>query len=166
MLFRSLTNGGFETFTPGSGPDYGIQGTRLGSWSFGGSGGYPAVINSTIANQSSSWLLNGTSVTLANPSTVSGTVAITASPNAGNFVAFENSSNSCACYIYTTVTGLTSGQSYNVSFYQAGAVYSGGATAATSDQWKVGWGTTVPEPLSGALLVSGVVGLIALRRRR
>ena len=68
--------------------------------------------------------------------------------------------------INTTVTGLTSGQSYNVSFYQAGAVYSGGATAATSDQWKMGWGTTVPEPLSGAPLVSGVVGLIALRRRR
>jgi hypothetical protein len=133
----SFANGGFETFTAGTGADRAIN-ASLSGWSFSGSGGYAVVINQTIA-QSAGFNDAGTTISFKNASN------IVASPAAGNFVAFENPnsdvSNGCNCYLYQTITGLTVNARYTVSFYQAGAAWSG-ATLATSDYWKVGFGQT------------------------
>ena len=62
------------------------------------------------------------------------------SPDGGNFV----ESDGAASYthsIYQTITGLTVGTSYNVSFYQA-AGQQVGRTGSTTEQWQVSLGSS------------------------
>lgn len=137
-----LLNGGFETFAA-TGGDRGVPTGGLSNWTIGftsGSNvGYPAIITSTLAN-GSGFTANGTGIALSNPSN-GGSTTITASPATGNFLAWENPNNACNCYLYQSIGGLTVGTTYMLSFYEAGAVWTG-STVATSDNWKVGWGTT------------------------
>jgi hypothetical protein len=75
----------------------------------------------------------------------------TTSPDGGNFVAIDGGSTYTAT-LSQLVTGLTIGQSYQVSFYMATSQISGYA-GATNDQWQVNFGsqptqysTTVVNP--------------------
>lgn len=141
---QTLLNGGFETFTAGTGGDRGISssGSITQGWSMTNpTAGYAAIISTTQANSAGGYLDNGQTIPLWNPNN-GGTTTIAASPNTGNFVAFENVNNTCACYIFQTVTGLTAGLSYTVGFVQAGASWAGGTAAATTEFWTVGWGKT------------------------
>ena len=60
------------------------------------------------------------------------------SPSGGTFLA-SDANSSYAQLISQTVSNLTVGANYNVSFYQAGAVESS-VTVPTTDQWKVTFG--------------------------
>ncbi len=62
---------------------------------------------------------------------------ITASPMGGNFIAQD--SNFMTGTLSQTISGLTVGHTYAVSFYQAAAQQSG-YTGATTDQWVVSLG--------------------------
>lgn len=145
---QTVNNGGFTTFTA-SGSDFGISTGTLGGWSVVG-GGYNGVITTTQANAAGGFTGNGTNITLANVNNNSGGPTITASSNGGNFLAWENAGNTCGCYIYQTITGLSSGQQYTITFQQAGAVWNGGASVQTSDNWKVGWATTAANSVLAA----------------
>jgi len=61
------------------------------------------------------------------------------SPQGGNFVQSDSTTN-FALPITQTISGLTVGQSYNLSFYQA-AGQALGNTGATTDQWEVSLGS-------------------------
>ena len=141
---QTLLNGGFETFTAGTGGDRGINssGSVTQGWSMANPTlGYAAIVSTTQANSAGGYLDNGQTIPLWNPNN-GGTTTIAASGNGGNFVAFENVNNTCGCYIYQTVTGLTLNAQYTVGFLQAGAAWAGGTALATTDFWKVGWGKT------------------------
>ena len=141
---QTLLNGGFETFTAGTGGNRAIAGagSTMQGWSMvNPTLGYASVITTTQANSASGYLDNGQTIPLWNPNN-GGTTTIAASGDGGNFVAFENVGNTCGCYIYQTVTGLTVNARYTVSFMQAGAAWAGGTALATTDFWTVGWGKT------------------------
>ncbi len=63
------------------------------------------------------------------------------SPDGGNFVEAD-AAPTYRGVIYQSVTGLTIGQVYSVSFYQAAGQQSG-FTGPTTEQWLVGLGTTL-----------------------
>jgi hypothetical protein len=65
------------------------------------------------------------------------------SPDGGNFVEAD-AAPSFRGVIYQTVTGLTVGQTYAVSFYQAAGQQTG-FTGSTTEQWIVGWGATLTD---------------------
>ncbi len=144
-----VTNGGFETFTTGSGGDRGFQSGygSLSGWTLSTTNnfGYAGIITSSNAN--SSYTANGVGITLANPGNTSGVPSITVA-SGNNMLAWENAGNTCGCYIYQTITGLVQNASYTLSFSEAGAVWSGGASAATSDRWMVGWGTSASNSVA------------------
>ncbi len=63
------------------------------------------------------------------------------SPDGGNYIAVDSAfQNNGASSISQTLTGLTPGQGYNVSFYDAAAQQSG-FDGATFDQWQVSLGS-------------------------
>ncbi len=62
-----------------------------------------------------------------------------ASPTGGNFIAEDSGFNTTA--ITQTVSGLTSGKTYTLSFYWAGAQQTG-FTGATTEQWQVSLGAS------------------------
>jgi hypothetical protein len=76
---------------------------------------------------------------------------ITASPSGGNFIAqdgvFELSP------IQQAITGLTSGQTYNVGFYYGGAQQDGW-TGDTTSQWRVTLGNSATQSTSVTSVVS------------
>jgi len=61
------------------------------------------------------------------------------SPSGGNFLVVDGGSG-YNLSIYQTISGLTSGASYQLSFYQA-AGQQNGKTGATTEQWQVTFGT-------------------------
>jgi hypothetical protein len=65
------------------------------------------------------------------------------SPDGGNFVEAD-AAQSYHGVIYQTVGGLTVGQTYAVSFYQAAGQQSG-FTGPTTEQWTVGFGATLND---------------------
>ncbi len=65
---------------------------------------------------------------------------LTASPAGGNFIAADGNKGVGA--ITQTITGLTAGDTYQLTFYWAGAQQYGSAfTGVTTDQWQVSLGT-------------------------
>jgi hypothetical protein len=126
-----VTNGSFETLTNG----YGQIGdnTNATGWT---TSGYNFVFNST--NVSSG--VTGSSGSVALWTTGNGGVnTITASPDGGNFIAADGAYEVGA--VSQTITGLTAGQQYAVSFYMAAAQQTN-HTGATTDYWTVGFGNT------------------------
>ena len=222
-----LDNGGFETF---SGNDQLVNG-NAGAWQT--QSGYTFIVTPSEA-------INGFGLTAGNNPLMlwsAGTGgnggsagSITASPNGGNFLAADSMYLNTGYLLQQTVTGLTQGVTYNISFYQAAGQQTG-YTGDTTDTWTVKLGsaaaksapvmsnpsknfttwtqvtlsfvadaasttlqfmltgtspggnqqppfalldgiaiaqttTAVPEPATATLLLAGVAGLAAMRRRR
>ncbi len=126
-----VTNGSFETLTNG----YGKLGsvTNATGWT---TSGYNFVFNS--ANATSGVPAGYGNLSLWGTGN-GGVSTITASPDGGNFIGADGAFQVGA--ISQTITGLTAGQQYAVSFYMAAAQqysYNG----ATTDYWTVGLGNT------------------------
>lgn len=126
-----VTNGSFTNFTPppdGSSAFYStLNNTDAPGWQT--TSGYSFVVNASQATGG----FNGPdgAVSLYGP--------ITASPDGGNFLAADGAYETG--YTYTTVSGLSVGQRYTVSFYQAAGQQTG-YSGSTTDLWTVGLGST------------------------
>jgi hypothetical protein len=70
------------------------------------------------------------------------------SPNGGNFVE-EDGASAYHSVFYQSISGLTIGQLYAVSFYQAAGQQTG-FTGNTTEQWAVGLGSTLALSQSSA----------------
>jgi hypothetical protein len=126
-----VTNGSFETLTTG----YGQLGNKTNATGWTTSG-YNFAFNATNATSG----VPGSNGNLALWGTANGGVSpITASPDGGNFIGADGAYEVGA--ISQTITGLTAGQQYTVSFYWAAAQQSG-FTGPTTDKWTVGLGST------------------------
>jgi hypothetical protein len=126
-----VTNGSFETLTNG----YGQIGdnTNATGWT---TSGYNFVFNASNAITG----VNGSDGALALWGTGNGGVdTITASPDGGNFIGADGGYEVGA--ISQTITGLTAGQQYAVSFYMAAAQQTN-HTGATTDFWTVDLGSS------------------------
>ena len=78
------------------------------------------------------------------------------SPDGGNFVAIDGDrSIPVSTTLYQTLTGLTSGQFYDVSFYQASAQFLD-RTGATTEQWDVSLGGNLANLTTDGNFVDGV----------
>lgn len=135
-----VTNGSFETLSGGIG-QIGYNGTTLNGWSNNnGSGhslGYNFVYSAGSADTTGA---NGNSgnVKLWGPNDGSANGFTGASPDGGNFIAADGAYQVGA--ISQTITGLTAGAKYTVSFWWAGAQQSG-FTGTTTEQWVVSLGS-------------------------
>ena len=136
-----ITNGSFEQLTGGIG-QIGYNGSSLlTGWTNGtdGSGnlGYNFVYSSGSADTTGA---NGAAgnVKLWGPGDGSANGLPASSPDGGNFIAADGAYQTGP--ISQTVNGLTTGKSYTVSFYFAGAQQYG-FTGATTDQWLVSLGS-------------------------
>ena len=132
-----VQNGDFEqtTMTDGQGnftPEQ-ITTTNLADWS---TTGYNFVFGANTASTVGSTGQNG-QLTLYNGSAVPGGAILGQSPTGGNFVGADGAYDVGA--ITQTLTGLTKGASYAVSFSWAG-VQQSGYTGVTTEQWIVGFG--------------------------
>jgi hypothetical protein len=129
-------NGGFETVSNGLG-QLGDVTTATGWTNDDASGttlGYNFVFNSVSAATGTTGVDGNVELwTTAN----GGLDTITASPDGGNFIADDGAYHSAP--IQQTITGLTIGDSYTLSFYWAAAQQEG-FTGATTEQWQVSLG--------------------------
>jgi len=131
-----VTNGGFETTTNGPG-QLGYN-TSAAGWSTPApNGSYNFIFASGTADTTGSpgeygnlqlWGSNNGGIDVLPAS----------SPASGNYVAADGAFQVGA--ISQTLTGLTIGDSYNVSFYWAGAQQAG-FTGITTEQWQVSLGS-------------------------
>jgi hypothetical protein len=136
-----VTNGGFEAST--SGPGFLGISTNLIGWT--ASSGYAAIVAPGTAN-GSGIVLNGTPYYLWGPGTNGGNVAngLTAtSPSGGNFISSDAHADT-AVMLSQTLTGLTVGATYQVSFSFAAAQYrmadGSGWDGASQSGWNVNIG--------------------------
>lgn len=126
-----IQNGGFESTTFGNGQlGYNTDATH---WTI--SGGYTFLFAPGTADTTGAVGQYG-GIKLWGPGTGSAN-GLTSSPDGGNFIAGDGAFQ--VAPIKQTLTGLTIGQNYNVSFYWAAAQQSG-YTGATTDQWQVTFG--------------------------
>jgi hypothetical protein len=136
-----IQNGGFETVPAGTTQSYQISNNSTASptsslpyWSTGTNGsGINCLVYGGVNNMCGSGYLNsGVEATFW--------VFPGVSPNGGNFVAGDSAAT-YANAISQSVSGLTVGQTYNLTFYQAGAQQKG-FSGTTTDQWKVTFGSS------------------------
>jgi len=145
-----VTNGGFETTTGGSTGQLNFDGFSATGWS-----APPAANNYDF-------VFNSATATTAPPSGgatgASGPIylwAATASPNGGNFLGSDpdyspsgpdSTTGGAGGAVYQTVSGLTAGDTYAVTFYQAGAQQHG-FSGITTESWQVSLGAqTLDSP--------------------
>jgi hypothetical protein len=136
-MMQLVTNGSFENTVPTS--SFQIDNSNLPGWSIS-----DATINSVACV-----VFPGTSTTnpCGLPIVFDGG---STSPDGGNFVAIDGGSQYTAT-LSQTLTGLTMGQVYNVTFYMATSQISG-YSGDTTDNWVVSFGsqtqnsTTVINP--------------------
>jgi len=137
-----VTNGSFETFSGSSGGCSNNSGTNtqevtnsdLSGWST--NSGYTFDLNtSNYGNFSNSFNGNGSSCIGLQPT-------ITTSPDGGNFIGSDAAFlNPGPVTLATTITGLVTGSTYNLTFYMAGGQQTG-FTGNSDDWWTVGLGNT------------------------
>jgi hypothetical protein len=135
-----VTNGGFESLTnplPSSGKDYAVT-VQPTSWTFTGSG-----LNFIDAPGSAD---NGSYLSVYGPFP-------NQSPAGGNFVEADGDPG-FSSFFYQQITGLTPGQTYAVSFYQAAGQQTG-FSGATFDQWLVGLFNAGESQLSSVMNLPG-----------
>ena len=125
---QSLNNGSFSTAPPGGAPE-----SFSGGTSFSNTADVPSW---TVQNASGN---NGGvfgCVASASAFCFGGYTSVGASPDGGNYLGLEtaNGTQSTSAEIYQTITGLTNGTKYAVTFYQA-VVTDNSSTAA--DNWLV-----------------------------
>jgi hypothetical protein len=126
-----ITNGSFELTTNGNGqPGFN---TTISGWT---STGYNFVYAPGTADTTGAVGHDGT-VKLWGPGTSSANGLTATSPDLGNFIAADGAFE--VGPISQSLTGLTVGHAYAVSFWWAGAQQSG-FTGVTTDQWKVSFG--------------------------
>ena len=129
-----ITNGGFEQTTSGPGQfDYQTKATGWTS----ASSSYNFIFGSGTADTTGSPGQYG-NIKLWGPGTGSANGLPASSPNGGNFVAADGAFNTGP--IQQTISGLTVGDTYAVSFFWAGAQQSG-FTGPTTEQWNVSLGS-------------------------
>jgi hypothetical protein len=140
----ALLNGGFETVNGPMGFTYAGSNT-IGSWSTSGSNAFGAVANTTTAN-TTGIMLGTDPVYLWGP--------ITASANGGNFI-LSDADKASAMTFSQTVTGLTVGAIYTLSFEYAAAQYrladGTGYNGDSGSGWNVSFGTDMYS--TGAVLI-------------
>ena len=130
---QTLLNGGFEKTTNGNGQlSYNTTAT---GWTVP-SGGYAFLFASGTADTTGAVGQDG-NLKLWGPNDGSANGMPTSSPNGGNFVALDGAFQ--VQPIQQTVTGLTVGNKYAVSFYWAGAQQAG-FNGKTQEQFKVSFG--------------------------
>jgi hypothetical protein len=126
-----VTNGGFETLT--NGPGQMGYNTNATGWT---TTGYNFVFAAGTGDTTGSSGQYG-GLTLWGPNNGSANGLPASSPKGGNYVGADGDYETEA--ITQTISGLTSGANYVVSFYWAGAQQSGfGGT--NTEQWVVGFG--------------------------
>jgi hypothetical protein len=144
-----VTNGDFETLatgnTLGSAGGYFCQAgatcvSNVASWSSVchtgsacGAGGTPDSL--LFANTSGSAFNGGIGLWAQGANGATTNSPVPNSPTGGNFVAFDGDTAYNAS-ISQTITGLTPGGTYQLSFWQ-GAAQQNGTTGATTEQWSV-----------------------------
>ena len=144
-----VQNGQFTSLTLINGAQY------AGSVADGGQLGYNInADNWNIANNGYTFVFNPASVesgvngqygNLSLYTTGNGGLAeVTAAPNGGNILASDGGFSGHLQAITQTISGLTAGQTYAVSFYYAGAQQTG-YTGDTLEAWQVGLGGTIPS---------------------
>ena len=122
------TNLDFTQYTGSTPKDYFTNVNPVG-WTFG-NGGNLIFIDAPGTAADGSYL--SVYAPLANP------------PTGGNFVEADGNPDYESVF-YETITGLTPGQTYNLSFYQAGGEQAGFGTVgqtSTTEQWVVSLGTS------------------------
>jgi hypothetical protein len=146
-----VQNGGFESTTSGNG-QLGYN-TSATDWTV--SGGYTFVYSPGTADTSGA---NGQygNVSLWGPGNGAPN-GLTTSPDGGNFIAQDGDFQQAP--ISQTITGLTAGGSYIVSFYWAAAQQEGFG-GSTSDQWQVSLGSQTDNTASVGIGSEGFSGWI------
>jgi hypothetical protein len=139
-----VTNGGFETTTGGSTGQLNYNGFSATDWSApGDKNNYDFIFSSATAATTGAKGFDG-NVTLW---------AATASPNGGNFLGSDpdyNPSNTHSATggvggaVFQTINGLTIGDTYAVTFYQAGAQQHG-FSGITTESWQVSLGAQTKD---------------------
>ncbi len=127
-----VLNGDFESTTSGSNKQLGYN-TNATNWT---TGGYNFLFAPGIADTTGATGESG-AVKLWGSNNGGTTVLPSTSPSGGNYVAADGAYKVGA--ISQTLSGLTVGASYDLSFYWAAAQQSG-FNGATTDQWKVSLG--------------------------
>jgi len=134
-----ITNGSFEQLSGGIG-QIGYNGTSLTGWTNGhdGSGnlGYTFVYSSGSADTTGANGVSG-NVKLWGPNDGSANGLPATSPDGGNYIAADGAYQTAP--LSQTVTGLTSGAQYTVSFWYAAAQQKG-FDGVTTEQWLVSLG--------------------------
>jgi hypothetical protein len=131
-------NGGFESTTGGASGQLGYNGFNATSWSVPApSGSYTFLYESGKADGPGSSGQYG-SVQLWGPDNGSNNGLTASSPAGGNFIAQDSAFQQGA--IKQTISGLTVGAQYSVSFYYA-AAQQYGFNGATFGHWDVSFGT-------------------------
>jgi hypothetical protein len=144
-----VTNGGFELTTNGNGqPGFN---TALTGWT---STGYNFIYASGSADTTGAVGHDGT-VKLWGPGTGSANGLPASSPNGGNYFAADGAFEVGA--LSQTLTGLTVGNTYVVSFWWAGAQQSG-FTGVNTEQWKVGFGASTQSTAIASNVSHGFTG--------
>jgi len=135
-----VANGGFELYS-GTAPKASVYSVQPNDWT---GGGYAFVDAAGTADDP--YALGGPPVWPTFPTT---------SPQGGNFIQADGSSG-LAYPLSQTITGLTAGQSYTISFYQA-AGQQLNDYGATTEQWQVTLGSDVQ---TSALMNDASMGVV------
>lgn len=169
-----VTNGSFTDFTGG----YKGAPSQLANPSHNGSG-YTTVTGWTVTDGTYGFLMgSGTADTtgsyspqysntfnLWGPGTGGGSVnnGLTASsPDGGNYLALDGGSSYRGGGVSQTITGLTAGKSYDVTFYWAGAQQQGpNFNGATTEQVQVSFGNQVQSTAVVDNVTHGFTGWFA-----
>jgi len=138
MASNLVSNGGFESTTHGNG-QLGFNTDATGWFSAPPGGSYNFVFASGTSDTTGGLSqFGGANLTLWGPGTGSANGLPASSPAGGNFVALDSAFN--VGPIQQTITGLTVGKTYELSFFWAGAQQSG-HDGPTTDKFQVSLGS-------------------------
>jgi hypothetical protein len=137
-----ITNGNFESYTSSGTYNQVVSsgnGDVVTGWTTTSNYTFletPALATPSSSNPAVTQTINGPAGALS--FWVGSSPTFTTSPVGGNFIAADGAYQTGT--LSQSISGLTVGQSYALSFYQAGAQQSG-FTSSTTDQWEVTLGS-------------------------